>query len=203
MKHKRGKNPNSRGNRRTHGMNGTRTYIAWCRMKSRCQNPNATTYFKYGAKGIKVCDRWQKFENFYEDMGECPPEYTIDRLDPRGDYELSNCRWATKFQQGSENKTDLREITYQGKTMNVSAWERELGFNLGTLMARLKRGWSTERTLSTPLQNRVRGYYYDKNRPEIPYRVHVKRKGKQHFVGRFRTKQEALEARREFIKSLG
>lgn len=188
-----------KGNRTTHGMFGTRTYTAWSRMKSRCLNPKATNYPKYGAKGIRVCERWLEFENFYEDMGKCPEGYSIDRLDPRGDYEKSNCRWATMFQQGSENKTDLRNITYKGRTQNLRAWERELGFKYSTVRARLNKGWSIKKALETPLVE-YKGYVYDKVRKN--YRVHVKWRGKQYFVGRYDTVEEALEARITFITKL-
>lgn len=180
-------------------MCGTPTYLAWSHMKSRCLNPNTTAYSRYGAKGIRVCDKWLAFEGFYEDMGKCPSGYTIDRLDPRGNYEASNCRWATRFQQGSENKTDLRIITYKGKTQNLRAWERELGFRYDTIRARLKHGWSVKKAFEAPLV-KYAGYIYDKARNQ--YRVHVKWKGKQHFVGRFDTVEEALEARIKFITKL-
>lgn len=82
---------------------GTRTYRSWSQMLSRCQNPKHDNYAYYGGAGITVCERWKKFGNFLADMGERPPGTSIDRIDPFGNYEIKNCRWATPKEQG-ENK---------------------------------------------------------------------------------------------------
>lgn len=77
-----------------HGMYTTKIYYLWRGMKQRCENPTAHGYPWYGAKGVKVCDRWQKFENFFADMGEKPEGLSLDRINPFGNYEPENCRWA-------------------------------------------------------------------------------------------------------------
>lgn len=77
---------------RTHGMEGTKVYNVWASMKQRCQNPKHRAYARYGGRGIKVCKRWQKFENFYADMGD--PQGVLDRIDNDGDYKPGNVRWA-------------------------------------------------------------------------------------------------------------
>lgn len=90
---------------RTHGHSQrTPTYTTWAGMKERCNNPNKDNYMYYGARGISVCERWNKFENFLEDMGERPPGLTLDRRDPNGNYEKDNCRWATSQEQGKNKR---------------------------------------------------------------------------------------------------
>jgi len=83
-----------------HGMSNTRIWRIWMLMHQRCRNPNSTPYPWYGAKGIKVCDAWKTFEQFYADVGDPPSEsHSIDRINPYGDYEPNNVRWATPKQQ--------------------------------------------------------------------------------------------------------
>lgn len=89
----------------THGQSKTPTYVSWRQMKQRCRNVNCTSYTRYGGKGITVCDRWNRFEIFLEDMGPRPSvDYCIDRIDATKGYMPSNCRWVTK----SENSKEAR-----------------------------------------------------------------------------------------------
>jgi hypothetical protein len=84
---------------RTHGQSLTATYISWTGMKSRCFNKRQPNFQHYGAKGVTVCNRWLQYENFLADMGERPVGKTLDRIDPVGNYEPNNCRWATPMEQ--------------------------------------------------------------------------------------------------------
>lgn len=88
-----------------HGMSKSTAHIRWRSMKDRCNNPNNKHYKDYGGRGIKVCKRWLVFEQFYADMGDCPSGMSIDRINNDGDYEPSNCRWATpKMQMNNTRK---------------------------------------------------------------------------------------------------
>lgn len=129
----------------THGMTNTRTYSIWQAMRLRCNRINQD----YSCRGIAYDERWDSFENFYLDMGEVPDGMSIDRIDPNGNYEKSNCRWATQEQQAN-NKRSSVFIEYNGKKQTVSQWAKELNMNHYTLRSRLKKGLSAERVL-TPL----------------------------------------------------
>lgn len=131
----------------SHGQTGTSLYYAWKTMKSRCTNKNFHKYESYGARGIKICEKWMTFEGFIEDMGERPKGMTIDRIDVNGDYCKDNCRWATPSQQ-ARNKTNTRYINAFGKTQCLADWADETGVDHRTISSRLSRGWSPERSLT-------------------------------------------------------
>ena len=92
----------------THGMSETATYQTWKNMKQRCLNINNKDYKNYGGRGIVVCDRWLKFENFFEDMGEKPKGLTIDRINNNGNYGQNNCWWTTRIDQSA----NMRRATW-------------------------------------------------------------------------------------------
>ena len=124
-----------------HGMSHTSTYRIWKGMIQRCHNNKAPGYSNYGDRGILVCDRWKKFENFFADMGERPEGMSIERIDNDGNYEPSNCKWVTKKEQ-ERNKRNNRLITYQGATKTLAEWAELSGVNYNTLQKRLKTGCS-------------------------------------------------------------
>lgn len=134
-----------------HGKTGTGAYESWAAMKYRCSNSNHMHFDNYGGRGIKVCERWLSFENFYEDMGDRPEGMTLDRYpDFDGDYEPNNCRWATSIEQ-SNNKRNSHIISHNGETRTMTQWAKHLGIRPGTLSERIRKGWSIEDVLSKPL----------------------------------------------------
>jgi hypothetical protein len=123
-------------------------------MHQRCNNPEHPNYSHYGGRGITVCERWNHPIAFLADMGHPPEGMSIDRIDNDGNYEPGNCRWATQEQQ-NENTRRARYVTWQGRTQTVKAWAKELDMSPRRIHDRLRRGWSVERTLTTPCP---RGY---------------------------------------------
>lgn len=139
-------------------MNGkpTKEYHSWVGLKSRCSNPNMIEYRNYGGRGIVVCERWldkdKGFENFLEDMGECPDGFSLDRIDVNGNYEPENCRWATVEEQ-CNNKRTTHKIEFNGKNLSIAQWASELGIKYGTLWGRLHSPlWTVEEALTSPVK---------------------------------------------------
>lgn len=125
-----------------------KTYQAWKDMRKRCMNPRSSDYHLYGGRGISICERWEKFENFLADMGEAPKGFSLDRFpNNNGNYEPGNCRWATPKEQ-TLNRQVTRFITFNGITLCVADWEKRLGFGTSTLWLRLKRGMPIDEALT-------------------------------------------------------
>ena len=119
-------------------------------MQQRCYNKNARPYYLYGGRGIGVCQRWRdSFAAFLADLGPKPGlGFSIDRIDNQGDYEPSNCRWATNKQQ-RRNQRGYAEIVFKGQSLPLSEWAARIGIARATLRYRL-RHWSRKRALTTP-----------------------------------------------------
>ena len=117
-------------------------YSVWQNMKSRCDNTNNQDYKDYGERGIEVCERWRhSFDNFIADMGSRPsPKHTIDRVDNDGNYEPSNCRWATRLEQ-SNNTRSCVILNHNGLSLTLSEWSRRLKINYRTIESRFIRGY--------------------------------------------------------------
>ncbi|MGP3738010.1 HNH endonuclease signature motif containing protein (plasmid) [Streptomyces sp. GDS52] len=136
---------------RTHGQTGTPLYSRWNGIIQRTTNPNDSHYKWYGGRGISVCHRWREsFEAFAADMGPTfSPDLEIDRIDPNGNYEPSNCRWATRSEQARNTRRNKR-LTFRGQTMVLTDWANLLGIKPATLSRRVSQlGWSVERALTT------------------------------------------------------
>lgn len=120
----------------------------WRQMIGRCYNPKHHNYRLYGSRGITVCERWKEsFELFVKDMGSKPDGWYIDRIDGKGNYEPSNCRWVSP-QQSALNLSSNRRISYNGKTLCLSEWSRELNIPQATIRYRLNMGWKPSRILT-------------------------------------------------------
>ena len=133
----------------THGKCNTRLYDSWTDLKQRCYNKHNKRYKDYGGRGIEVCDEWRNnFQAFYDwaMSNGYNDSLTIDRIDVDGNYEPSNCRWATLKQQ-LRNTTRNKYITINGMTHCLSEWCEILGLKDGTVRSRLRYGWSIEKAL--------------------------------------------------------
>lgn len=137
------------GTDKRHGMSHSPTHRTWVQMRARCQRPSSDGWQAYGGRGIRVCERWESFENFLADMGHRPPGMTLDRLDVNGDYSKANCRWASATQQAS-NRRNNRLFTLDGVTLTQSQLCRNFGINWCTVRDRLSRGWTVEDAFKRP-----------------------------------------------------
>ena len=124
----------------THGI-GKKTpgHSSWASMLERCRRPKHPAYHRYGGRGIKVCERWENsFAAFYEDMGPRPDGLTLDRIDPDGDYEPGNCRWASPQEQQNNTCTN-RFLEIDGERLTIAQHARKRGINYETFWTRLRR----------------------------------------------------------------
>jgi hypothetical protein len=138
--------------RSTHGHFGTDEYSIWVDMRRRCSDPSRDSYKNYGAKGIRVCARWEiSFLDFLADVGPRPSkQHTLDRRDSSGDYEPGNCAWADAITQAN-NKSNNRIVSYRGEQLTVANALRRAGsiVKKSTALKRLKKGWSVETAVET------------------------------------------------------
>ncbi len=137
-----------------HGMSFSPEYAAWLNMRARCRLKCMNRFHRYGGRGIKVCERWSVFENFFADMGYRPSiEHSLDRINNDGNYEPGNCRWATRDEQNA-NKSCNRLICHSGQTRTLSEWAKYAGLPMVAFAYRLRRGWTMARALTEPLHKK-------------------------------------------------
>ena len=132
---------------RTHGLSRDPAYRSWKDMRSRCNTPTNSDFKDYGGRGIKVCDRWSDFAAFLGDIGPRPAGMSVDRIDVNGDYEPSNCRWASAKMQAN-NKRSNHVIEWRGKRQTLAAWSAETGVDQSKARYRLRMGWTLEKVFS-------------------------------------------------------
>lgn len=121
-----------------HGLHGTKLYGVWKAIRQRCNNPNCDDYKWYGMKGVKVCEEWEDFKNFYDwAMNNGYKEgLTIDRISFDGDYCPENCRWIT-IQEQQENKRNCKIIEYNGESNTISYFAKKYNIKRSTLYDRI------------------------------------------------------------------
>ena len=197
--------------REKHGLSNTKEYYIWKAMIRRTTNPKDASYNRYGGRGIKVCEEWKKLENFYKWC--CESGYKegleIDRIDVNGNYEPSNCRWATRKQQ-QNNKRDNVKAEINGKTHTLAEWSEITGITINTLQYRYYRGDRGERLIrEVDLENYDIGRKATSNtgitgisrRKSGSFLVDVMYK-KKRYRASAKTLEEAIAKKEEIIKNI-
>lgn len=176
-----------------------RLYRIWYGMNRRCDNPNYDKYFRYGERGIKVCEEWKDFISFVDWAlaHNYSDDLTLDRIDNNKNYEPSNCRWATRKEQ-TENRECNNYFSYKNETHTLTEWSRIYGIAEATLWTRIFRyGYSFEEAIKAKELRRVRLITYKgktqnlrqwADELKIPYSCLKGRLNKEHL-----TVQEAFE----------
>ena len=132
---------------KTHGLSKTPEYRVWDGIIQRTTNPSCSSFSRYGGRGIGVCDRWLKFENFIQDMGERPnSDLTIERVENNKGYSPDNCIWDNRINQ-ARNRRSNRVIVIDGRSMVLAEWLEITGLNRSTFHRRQKRGLSERASL--------------------------------------------------------
>jgi hypothetical protein len=136
-----------------HGLTGTPEYLCWKRLKARCLNANDPDFKHYGGRGIKICDEWLNDpKKFIDDIGKRPtPNHSIDRINVNGNYEKSNCRWATSKEQ-NQNRRNNRLFEINGVIKSIAEWADIYNIGVVQVHTRIHRGWDEMKALTTPLR---------------------------------------------------
>jgi hypothetical protein len=124
---------------RTHGLSRSSTYKSWQAMWTRCTNTSNDNYPRYGGRGITVCERWERFSNFVADMGLRPTASSLDRIDPRGNYDPANCRWASRSIQDANTRRSFGYTTLDGMPISIRQMARFLAMSENAFYGRWTR----------------------------------------------------------------
>ncbi len=137
----------------THGETDTIEYRSWYGLKDRCSKTSGRDYWRYKAKGITYCERWDKYENFKEDMGECPKidgvRISLDRIDNSKGYYKENCKWSTTKEQANNRDTNV-VFTIGDVSHTITGWSELYNKNPNLVITRVNSGWSIEKALNEP-----------------------------------------------------
>lgn len=137
----------------SHGLSHTPFYNVWSGMRQRCRDKNHISYYRYGGIGIKSCERWESFENFYADMFETyKPGLTLDRIDNKGDYCPENCRWVDWIEQ-AKTKSNSTMLDFDGESISLPTLARRFGISQKTLRRRILHGMTPKEAVTTPVRN--------------------------------------------------
>lgn len=137
------------------GMHQNAFYRVWTNMKTRCMNSYYVDFNRYGGRGIKICKEWLSFRGFYKDMYKTyKKNLTLDRINNNGNYEASNCRWASRKIQ-AENRIDTHLFKYKGIADTLMNWANYFGIKRSTLAMRIYvYKWEFGRAIHTPVRER-------------------------------------------------
>ena len=140
----------------THNKSKLPGYAIWKNIRTRCYNTKTKVYKNYGGRGIELCERWQDFSKFLDDLGSRPtPKHSVERKDNNGNYCPENCCWATRKEQG-RNQRSNRPLEFKGETHIMIEWAEKLNIPAYVIHDRLKLGWTVERALSDPYKRKPR-----------------------------------------------
>lgn len=133
-------------------MTKTKVWSVWRSMMRRCYEKTATGYHRYGGRGLRVCDDWHTFENFFADMGHPPPGHQLDREENDGNYEPGNCRWVLP-KVNMRNRSNNKRYEFQGKSRSIAEIAEMVGLPRKCLEQRLRHGVPFDQAVSTPVEN--------------------------------------------------
>lgn len=185
----------------THGKSNHRLFTIWRGMRNRCNNANSTDYVRYGGRGITICDEWvSDFQTFYDwaMKNGYRDDLSIDRKNGNGNYEPSNCRWATALEQQNNISTN-HNVTINGETKSLSEWSRICGVSRKVILNRVNEGLSDAEILApvvvqeAEFQSGVRGVKWDRSKQR--WKVDKRESGKRIHIGYFKDLEVAVRAK--------